>query len=182
MQTITAYCAFVGTAISILGWSLLVRRHHDRLNPTTPSKLAAARKHTLWYFRFMLWICTPLFFISVWFYLVPRYTHQSFHKLALGLTLVGGLLLAVFPATPHSKSIKAHNLFAAAMGLGVYLLTLLYAIVLPKPYRYAEFVLACVLLMLGVVSGFRMRSFIFYELAFIWFSHSSILVALYAST
>lgn len=106
------YPVFIGTAISIVGWSYFVIKNYDN-SPKTLSELAATTPKNIQYFRTILWICGPLFGITALFYLAPRVNSSLLVVLWL-IVVVLEILVGVIPPTSKRKKL-IHEIIAYSM-------------------------------------------------------------------
>lgn len=180
MTALIIWPAFVATAISILGWINFIYKEHDNLSPRTLSELGAGSAETLAYFRTVLWICGPLFGITMYFYVIPLIKYGPYHALAWSITLLGEILLGVFPAMGKTRPL--HDSLAMLMGLGMLATSYLCWLSLQGKPKYLELCIAIVMTILAAYTVTRQKNFIVSELSFIFLSHCSILIAALALT
>ncbi len=171
----TFYPAFLGTFLSVVGWCYMARNEHDKANPLTLSELGAARQSTLKYFRSVLWICGPQFAITMFFFIVPRISHELLFTISWSITFLCEMLVGVFPA--KGKTLLVHEAIGLTMSAGMLLMAYLFCWSLHGIFLHIE--VAFALIMSGLIAffAFNRHNRLFYELAFIFLSHFTILVA-----
>jgi len=172
------YPALMATLLSVIGLSRIAFKYHDKQQPRTLSELAAAQEPLLNRFRTILWICGTLFALTVYGYICPRIDHAALLITAWTLTYVGNLLAAVIPA--RDKKLKLHNICAQAMGIGMVVMTYWFWLNLHSVYAGIEAGISLAMTLLVVLTFADRSRYIFYELSFIFLSHASILVAVFA--
>ena len=170
----TFYPAFVGTFISIVGWCYFVYYEHNKVNLKTLSELGAASRSTLTYFRAILWVCGPLFAITMFFFVLPRINHAYFQVVAYGITFVCEILLGVFPAI--SKTRRLHAVLAFLMAAGMLAMAYLFSFSFHGAYMRVQVLLALMMSILALSTLLNRKNFIFYELPFIFLAHVTILI------
>ena len=175
MMPWTFYPAFLATLISIVGWTYMAYRDHDKVNPRTLSELGAARRSTLTYFRAVLWVCGLLFAVTMYFFVVPRVAHALLQAIAWSITFLCEVLLGVFPAM--GKTARLHDVLAGTMAIGMLIMAYLLSWSLQGSAMHVEIVVALVMSILGFGAVVNRRNFIFYELPFIFLAHITIVVA-----
>ena len=169
--------ALAATLISIPSLTCLAWKEYDSGNPRTLSELAAKNKGTLTYFRTVLWLCGSLFALA----LFPSATYFDNRMLIiLGSTLMigGELLLAWLPA--RSKTMRAHNILAIVMAIGMLILAVTFIAELTDVYRLVAIIIGASMGLLALLTFVDRKHFVFYELPFIFLSHLSIVIALFA--
>jgi hypothetical protein len=171
----TLYPAFLATLISIFCLSRLAQNEYNRTIPQTLSELAAAEQSLLVRFRNILFVCGVLFAITVFGFIAVR-AEQTGWIIVFGSLMVGGELLAsLVPA--RDRLVTTHNVLAHIMAIGMLGLAVAFTIVLTGIFAVAEIVFVGLMGMFGVLSILDKRRYIVYELAFIFSSHVSILIA-----
>ena len=172
MNNWALYPVFVGTILSIVLWTRFVLRERAFSENLTLSELAA--KRDVKYFRFVLWLCGPLFGLTTIFYILPR-----LHSLPTEVLLVVVVLLELVAGIflPVNKRHKLfHELIAYTMGLCMFVAAVCLALVLPRlGILEAAFSVAMLVCVTGM--GVNRRNFIYYEVAFIFISHFTIVTA-----
>ena len=148
------------------------------MNPATLSELGAASSTTLTYFRTVLWVCGPLFAITMIFFVLPKIEFFYLNLLAYSFTIVNEILLGVFPAI--GKTRRLHDLLAFVMAASMLIMAYLFAFSLEGNYTTAQLVMAASMTVLGILGLLDRKNFIFYELSFIFTSHFTILTAVLA--
>lgn len=169
------YPAFLATVISIAGWTYMAANEHNHASPRALSELGAARRETLAYFRTILWLCGGLFGITMYFFVIPRIEYRPYHALAWSMTLIGEVLLGVYPAMGKTK--RLHDILAMIMGAGMLAMAYLFWMSFSGITQHIELGIAVTMSILAVLTIRKFKNFIMYELLFIFLSHISILVA-----
>jgi hypothetical protein len=169
------YPAFLGTLVSLLGWSYFARKEHDKKNPLTLSELAAKNQANQTYFRNIIWICGILFATTVYFFIIPRVYSGRLLTITWSLTFLSELLLGLLPA--KEKTLFFHNVFSYLMAEGMLVMAFLLCFKLHGVYLQTESMLALLMSVLAALSILNKKNFLFYELPFIFLSHATILVA-----
>ena len=82
------------------------------------------------HFRFILWLCGPLFAITVLFYIAPRIGHAGVSALFLAVVALEILVGVVPPIGKRNK--KLHEAIAYSMGFLMLVSGGLFAIILPR--------------------------------------------------
>ena len=175
MPSWTYYPAFLATLLSVIGLTRIAYNEFDKQQPLTLSELAAAQEPLLNHFRKILWISGTLFAITVYFFIVPHVGHPFFLAAAWTLTYAGNLALALIPA--RDKTVRFHSLLAQAMAFGMLAMAYLFWLDLPGSYSKVELGLSLTMSLLAIMTIVNRNNFIFYELPFLFLSHTSILVA-----
>ncbi len=171
----TFYPAFIGTFISIAAWTYLARKEHLSHLPRTLSELAAERPEALRYYRIVLWVCGPLFAITMFGFVLPRTTSTLIIGVTCAVIIAGEMLIGLFPARRGKMTI--HDIIAGAMGAAMIALAYLFARDLHGMYMYTELSFALCMTLLGVLCLAHRKRYLFYELPLIFLSHFSILAA-----
>ena len=171
------YPVFIGTFLSIVLWTRFVVREHSIGVRITLSELGAQRNAN--YFRFVLWLCGPLFGLTMLFYIFPKLDSPLVSSL-LTVTVLLELLVGVYlPVNKRDRFL--HECIAYSMGALMFISTVGLTLVLPKlAWLEGSFVILLLLCMTGMLVN--RRHFIFYEVSFIFISHFSMVVATIAVT
>lgn len=176
MDSWAFYPAFIGTLLSITGWGYLVWTEYDSKHTYTLSELAANKKHTLTYFRIVLWVCGVLFTITTLLFIVPRIEYDWLLSIVWVFTLLCEVLVGVFP--PKGKRLtRIHTGFANIMVVGMLVTTSIFTMDLQGGYSIAEAAIAILMMVLIVLATINREKFLHYELTYIFLSHISILIA-----
>jgi hypothetical protein len=175
MPSWTFYPAFVGTFISVVAWTYLVRKEHLTHMPRTLSELAAEKPEALKYYRTVLWICGPLFAITMFAFVLPRISHPFIIGVACALTVISEMLIGFFPA--QRGKITTHDVIAGLMGISMIATAYLFAWSLTGAYANIEFTFALCMSVLGLLCLLDRKRYLFYELPLIFIAHFSILIA-----
>ena len=126
------------------------------------------------YFRLVLWICGPLFGITIVYYLTPKIT-----DLWITFSLIAVVICEIFTGIflPRSRTgIVLHGI--AAYGMAVCMLLGAVGLALSVPsFAWIVWVLTGVMLVCATMATMKHGKFLFYELMFIFLSHASIVVA-----
>lgn len=170
----TVYLSLLATTISITGLTLIAYREHDHEQPRTLSELAAAQDHLLRRFRIILWVCGTLFAIVMYGYVVPHSTLPPLIFIAWTMVIVGELLVSFLPA--REKTRRSHEISAQCMALGMGASAFLFLANLSGVYLAIELGIAFSMGLLAVATFIDPRRFIFYELLFLYLSHTSIVL------
>jgi len=178
-MAIWALCtAVLATAISMVFLTHIAVRWHDKHAPRTLSEVAADQEQLLWHFRKVLWLCGSLFAVAVYGFLVPRVGHGWLLFGAWTVTYLGNLLLAVVPA--RGKTFWAHHILAQSMATGMLAMAFLFWVNLHGWYVAVEGCVAVVMSLMAALTFLDKARYIIYELAFLYLSHFSIVIAVLA--
>lgn len=173
----TFYPVFFGTAISIASLSHFAVTQRGNLKTRTLSELATTEQKLLVRFRNILLFCGSLFAISMFGFIVPRAPH-ALPVLVLGIGMMTGeLLVGIIPAQNSTR--RLHESLAALMGASMLILPFVFWYSFTGAYKLSEALLALSMLALLslMASDTYRKNFVTYELAFIFLSHISIVVA-----
>lgn len=174
MTSWTFYPAFIGTLISLMAWTYLAHKEHLSHMPRTLSELSAEKPEALRYYRTVLWVCGPLFAITMFGFIVPRVAHPFILSIACAITILCEILIGIFPA--ERGRFTVHDVLAGIMGNSMIILGYLFAWNVAGVYRSLELVFAIVMSVLGFLCLMDRKRYLFYELPCIFISHFSILV------
>ena len=181
MRSWLLYPVILGALLSVAGWSLFVYRTYDANKHFTLSEFGAQTPRTIFYFRLILWVCGPLFALTMFGYVAPV-LHNSLLRLCLGLAIAGEMLLGLVLPT-GGKATTIHQSLAALMGCGMIGSTACFIYLLNS---FREVQLFCLLGMVGLslyaIIITHRRKFVFYELCFIFLSHLSLVLAALSAT
>lgn len=178
MLSWTFYPAFVGTLISVMAWTYLARKEHLAHIPRTLSELAAEKPEALKYYRIVLWVCGPLFAITMFGFIVERIAHPFIVSISCGLAIATEMTIGFFPA--QRGRITIHDIIAAVMGAAMIGSAYVFAWSLRGGYIAIELAFAVSMSILGIFCIIDRKRYLFYELPLIYISHFSILVAAFA--
>ncbi|HSX35907.1 MAG TPA: hypothetical protein VLH84_03160 [Patescibacteria group bacterium] len=174
MESWTFYPVFIATLVSVMGLSYIAVSEHTGDRPRPLSELAVAEQPLLARFRNILLFCGALFAVTVFGFIVPRVNHPIVVAIFGGLMIGGELLAALIPA--RHKTAVAHAVLAQTMALGMLGLAVMFWLGLAT-FVAAEAVLALVMCAAAILMLTDRKRFIMYELAFIFSSHFTILIA-----
>lgn len=166
------------TIISITNLSYLAYKNHDPKTPRTLSELAASSNTSLTYFRWVLAICGTLFGVAVLGSL-GGFTYSAWVATAAIVMVASNMLVAIFPAR-EGRSLMLHNVFAVLMALGMIALAYLFLASLRGTYLTAGIIIAIAMSLFGLAANLDRKRYLYFELPYIFLSHASILVALFA--
>jgi hypothetical protein len=175
MPSWTFYPAFIGTFISVVAWTYLAQKEHLRHMPRTLSELAAEKPEALNYYRIVLWLCGPLFAITMFAFVLPRVLHPFIIGIACALTIVSEMAIGFFPA--QKGKITVHDVVAGLMGVVMIITAYLFAWSLSGAYAKVEFAFGLCMSILGILCMIDRKRYLFYELPLIFIAHFSVLVA-----
>ena len=172
MNNWAVYPAFIATCLSMWLWLRFVRAEHDSKAPMTLSELGTSKNSR--YFRAVLWICGPLFGVTILFYIAPR-----LDNIFVIVPLIGTVALEILTGVflPRGKVERAlHEV--SAYGMAFFMLTsvIATALVIPR-FAWIQWVLAVLMFSAAFLAIISRNRFIYYELCFIFLSHITILVA-----
>ena len=126
-------------------------------------------------FRLILIPCSILFGITLLFLVAPK-SHDTFAIIVAALAMcISEIVLSVIPA--RSDTMLVHNILGYIMGAAMLWLVVLFARNLSGSSSQVELVFIVAMTLLGLLVVLDRKRVIFYELPFIYLSHSSILVA-----
>lgn len=162
----------VGSCISVVGWVLLVRHNYDPLNPGTLSQLSSRDAATFRYFRTVLWVCGPLF--AVGGVMVAYALRSPLLGAVWVITVLLEMLVGIFPAAGRGK--RLHEMFAYGMAVCMMIGAVLAAVLLPR-LRLVEWLLVVSMAGCALMAALRSHHFVFYELAYIFTAHLTMIVA-----
>lgn len=175
MQPWAFYPAFLALAGSIGLLSHIAYSQYDGGSPRSLSELVVDEKALLRRFRRILLVCGTLFAISVYWYIVPRSARSELVVLAWTVEYIGVILAAVLPA--KGRTFWWHIGTAHFMGIGMLLLAYAFGASLSGNYAALEIVLALGMSAFALLTFADRKRYIFYELAFIFTSNFSIVIA-----
>ncbi len=168
--------AFVGTFLSITLNSHLAWREHHPDNPHSLSRLVAQTNEQVRRFRIVSAVVATLFAITMYFFVVPNVHYSAAMFLVWSIYYASELLLSIFPERGTIEK-QLHSFFAYCMAFAMLATTFIFIISFDGGVRAIEAAILIGMILLGVLTRVDNKHFIFYELAFIYFSHASILVA-----
>lgn len=176
MLSWTLYPVFVGTVVSIAGLSqIALKKPTTGTIPRTLSELAAAEEQLLRHFRNILVFCGTLFAITLFGFIVPRIHHAPLVTLFGALMIGGELLAAVIPA--RGRTVATHLLLAQSMAIGMFGLGVLFALNLTGTFSALATALVVSMFVFALLTVIDKRHYVVFELAFIFASHFSIILA-----
>jgi len=172
MTNWTFYPVFIGTLISVTGLTRIAFKNHLPLRSL--SELAAAEQTVLAHFRNILIVCDALFAITVFGFIVPRIA-QATAVATFGVLMIGGeLLVSLLPA--RDKTLRVHNALAQIMAIGMLGLAFLFSLELHR-YQSIEAIGLLIMCVMALLTFADKKRYIAYELAYIFSSHLSLLIA-----
>jgi len=175
MPNWTFYPVFIGTIISVIGLSRIALMESGNNAPNTLSELAAAEDALLGRFRNILIICGVLFAITLFGFIAPQVGHVAF-VLFFGILMIGGELLAsVIPARGNTAG--THLFLSKIMAIGMLGLGILFSVSLPGVFLVLAVTLTIAMIAFGLLTLLDKKHYLVYELAFIFASHFSVVVA-----
>ena len=173
----TFYPAFLAILISGVGLTYIAVTNHDSGSPRTLSELAAAESILLQKFQIILTICGLMFACTVLGFIAPNIERGNL-VVVFGVLMVGGeLFLALLPA--RDKTTTLHEVAAQIMAVGMFGLTVLFAIGSNHANRAFELLLLVMMVAATLLTFADKKRYIAYELCFIYASHVSILIAVF---
>lgn len=168
--------ATLATLISVTGLSRIAVAHHDARNPSTLSELAVAETTILRKFRWILFVCGALFGVAIFIYAPSQEPHAGF-LLLFNMLMVGGeFIVAALPA--KDKTRMPHQLAAQVMAFGMLGLAVIFLQTVDDHRQLPALLALIVMAMAAILTLVDKRRYLTYELAFIYSSHLSILIAL----
>ncbi len=172
------YPAFIATAISMFELSRLTLVNHNKEQPRTLSALAVTEPKVLSRFRNILLLCGILFAITMFGFYAPFSNYVLPAIFFSGLMIGGEVTTAIVPAS--GKTVRLHRISAKVMALGMFGLAYLFYFDTTGTYAQVELYIALIMTLLVPLTFLDKKRFVFYELAFIFLSHVSILIAVLA--
>lgn len=174
MNSWALYPIFIGTIISIIGWVHFVKQKYDH-SPKTLSELAATDAENIRYFRIILWICGPLFGLTVMFFMAKRIDDAFLVTLWMAIVVLE-ILVGVFPPDTKPKKLL-HEIIAYGMAFLMFYAGILIALKINGVAAILEWTLVGCMVIFALGGYFHRSRYIYYELAFIFSSHLSMIVA-----
>jgi hypothetical protein len=178
VNTVALVSSILATVLSVVSLTRIAIQNHDASKPRTLSELAASEEQLLVRFRKILVVCGSLFAITIYGYLVGEVEHLALLASAWSLTYLGELALAALPA--KGKTLKLHTLCAQAMAFGMFLMACAFWLDLDGSIHAIEGLFALAMAGCAALTILDKRRFIFYELPFLFLSHTSIVLAVIA--
>lgn len=178
---ILIYSALLGVAISSFGVSYLVQKELDLENPKTLSQLVAQKQSDLMIFRATIFFGGSLIAFAVFFFIVPKIEYSLSIAISFAVVYLSELLLSIFP--DNNSDIftpNLHRVFGYSMALGMLITATMLSFGLDGTAAHIEVMLVILMLALSLGGILHRKRFIFYELLFIFTSHISVLVAIFA--
>lgn len=169
------YPALYGMLVSMTALTGMVFRLHDKRQPKSLSQLVTAEMRFLKQFRNILLLCGTLFSVTVFGFIIPNFTWPLALMVVWSLAYLANAAIAFIPAANRTASLHAKlaQLMAASFLAAAYLL----ALGLSGDYADLELFIAFTMSLLAILTLTDTRHFVVYELAFIYLSHLSILLA-----
>lgn len=169
---LAAWLATIGSMVKL---TTIAVRYHDRQHPKSLSELALAEDRALLLFRKVLFICASLFSVTIYGFIGPRLDNPLPSVVAWTVVYIGIMCVAVLPA--RGGTFMPHVAAAQTMGAGMLALALCFWLTVGGGFGRVELLLAFCMAILGLLTYIDRRRFIFYELAFIYLNHITIVVA-----
>ena len=177
MLGFTFYAAFLGTFLSITFLTYITWKEHHPDLPRSFSQLVAQNRRLVNWFRGASAVCPTLFSVTVYFLIMPNVRYAVALFVVWSTAYASELLLALFPERGTIEK-QLHSFFAYNMGLAMIVTAFILFLSLSGGYRVLELGITIGMVTLGLLfTQLDRERFIFYELAFIYSSHASILVA-----
>jgi len=176
MPALLCYPAFIGTILSVTCLSYLALHEHDHGNPRPLSELGASDRRNLAYFRTVLVVCGTLFAVTMFGFLIPKVQYSLYLLIAWIVYYGDELLLAVIPAR-GTWEYRLHNIFAYAMAAGMLATAFIFILSLHGIAAILEVTGMCAMVAAGIMTFLDRQRYIIYELAFIYTSHLTIVIA-----
>lgn len=171
----TFYPVLLGTLVSMFGLSQIAVQNRSAASPKSLSELVAAEEALLRRFRNILLLCGMLFGITVFGFIAPR-SGNALPVTVFGILMIGGeLIAAIVPA--HGKTLVPHLVLAHAMAIGMLGLGVTFSIALTGMFAALAAVLTVGMVAFSALTFADKRHYMVYELAFIFSSHFSVVVA-----
>jgi len=158
-----------------VGLGGIVVQNHDATTPKSLSELAAAEVALLRRFRNILLFCGTLFAITVFGFVVPHIEHPVATAIFGALMIGGELLLAVISA--RGKTFLLHLMLAYTMAVGMLGLAVTFVFALTGTPAIIAVCVAGGMGAFAALTWIDKKHYILHELAFIFLSHFSIIVA-----
>jgi len=143
--------------------------------PRTLSELASETLNGMRYYRIVLWVCGPLFGITLFAFILPKISNQAIIGVTSLTVILTEMLVGVFPA--KRGVFTRHDVIAGLMGLSMIALTYFFAWSLNDMFARIELLLAISMCIVAVCCFIDRKRFLFYELTLIFLSHLSIIIA-----
>lgn len=169
----TFYPAFIGTGISVIGWVAVAHSQYRKQFPSTLSELASDSPENLKYYRAILWVCGPLFAVTLFGFVIQRIAHPLVIGLVSALTITSEMLLGIF--TAQRNLFTAHDVISGVMGVAMILSAYLFAWSLTGSSELVELTFAIGMSLAGLLCIVDRKRYIFYELAVIFLAHLSVI-------
>jgi len=179
MTELTFFAAFLGTAISVIFLTSLAWKEHHPDNPRSFSTLVAQRRELVNQFRMASAVVSTLFTISIFFFIVPKVQYGTVLFVVWLVCYIAELLVSIFPERGTIEK-QLHSIFAYIMALCMLLTTVVFLLSFDGGVRMIQAGILICALILAVLAHIDKKRFIVYELLFIYMSHASILVAMFA--
>ncbi len=148
---------------------------HSSTAPKSLSERAVLERTLLIRFRHTLLLCSTLFAVSVYFFIAPAAKYPWLIIGAWTLEYVGVIIAALLPA--KGKTFYPHVAAAQCMGAGMLLLPFAFWKNTAGVGSVLELCLALAMTVFAILIYADKRRYIFHELAFIYLSHFTIVLA-----
>lgn len=147
----------------------------SRTAPKSLSERAALEDILLVRFRKTLLVCSTLFALSIYFFIAPAAEHPWWIAAAWTLEYAGVIIAALLPA--KGKTFYPHVAAAQCMGAGMLLLAFAFWQNTTGIGSVLQLSLALAMTVFAILIYTDKRRYIFHELAFIYLSHFTIVLA-----
>lgn len=174
MQLVGLAASALATVTSIASLSRLAYIWHDAAAPKSLSELAAVQDRLLNHFQKVLWTCGTLFAVAVYGAIAPNFIHGVWLSIAWTVTYLGDVLLAAVPM--RGKTVLLHTLYAQAMALGMWGMAWVFFWGFTGWFKVVALGIVIAMMLLALLTFADKRRYIFYELAFLYLSHVSIIL------
>lgn len=148
---------------------------HTATAPKSLSERAVLDEALLLRFRKTLLICSSIFAVAVYFFIVPAAEYPWLIFGAWTLEYVGVIVAAIVPA--RGKSFYPHIIAAQCMGAGMLLLAFAFWENTSNIGSATVLAITALMILFAALSYIDKRRYIFHELGFIYLSHFTIVLA-----
>ena len=175
------YTAFVGMFISLFTSAVLVQHGRNIEDARTLSEIAASDDSKLHFFRWGIITSASLFTLTVIWFIAPRVKFGGLQEVAYLANFSSVVLLTLVPAR-GGRAKTIHTFFAYSMAVSMLASSFLFSVNTNGAYRTLEIVVGTFLVLSGLLTVLDRERFVWYELAFIHLSHTTVLIAALALT
>jgi hypothetical protein len=176
MPALTFYAAFLATFLAITILTFLAWREHNPELPRSFSGIAAQTKRLVNWFRVVTVVVSTLFAITMYFFIIPKIPYGTALFVVWTIGYVSDQLLALFPERGTIER-QLHSFFAYTLAATFLMISVIFVFSFSGGFRVLQIGTLVGMLILAALTRLDKKRFIFYELAFIYLSHFSILVA-----